>query len=614
MEVQSLSIRARLILLTLGLAIPFMLAGFVNLWNFRQAGRAQLDQSLEQQAKLAARAFEQRIAAYQQTLETVAAMSRSGEGGFTLKDYLDSIVKTRPTWLDVQIVDPDGKVVLAQSVKIPNLPAASLKTVKDEAERENSFVISTEESADKTANFLSLALPIANRNFVVARISGNSVSDVFERLELPDDNLVAVFDKNNRLLYRNRGVPEQVAADVGGVPLFTALRDKREGTIEVESPYDGIERIYGLARVETTNSVVAIGVPSAKLYEATREQFLRQLLFSLFIATLAILAAFVIARSVTRPIGRLTQAARDFGAGDLTARTEVPRGGTVRELGATFNRMAEEIEQRENELKALDNLKSEFVSNVSHELRTPLTTIKTLTRILQGGKLPAAEREEYLDTIAAECDRQIDFVQTLLDLSRIESGAYRVNLQVVDIGDLLSECVETQSHAMVERRMNLHLLPSDGKEILALTDAGVLRRVVVGLLENALKYTPEGGTIFVSARRADQTAVIDIADDGCGVAAEDLPRIFERFFRGRPLSGPSGSAEENLLAEDCPVVNETPGTGLGLYLVSGLVRQIGAAIMAESPTGDTGRGMKFTITMPVFNGPAWADPLTRVFP
>lgn len=599
MKFQSLTIRARLLWLTLGLAIPLVLIGFFNLWNFWQISRRQLDQSLEQQARLAARAFEQRILAHRQILETISALATSGENSFTLQEYLDSIVKTRPDWLDLQIVDAGGNVVLAQKNKPPNLAADSTKRIKDEAERENSFVVSTEESADRKTSLLSLALPTGNRNFIVARINGASVNDVFERLNLPDDDLIAVFDKNNRLLYRNRALPEQVSLDAGETPLFTALRDRREGVIEVESPYDKVQRVYGLARVGATDSIVAVGIPSQKLYEQARRQFERQILFGSFIAALAIAAAFLIARSITRPMRGLTRAARLFGAGDLTARAEVAHGGSIGELGTTFNQMAEKIAQREKELKALDRLKSEFVSSVSHELRTPLTTIKTLTRILQSDKLTGEEREDYLQTIAAECDRQIEFVQTLLDLSRIESGAYRVSLEAVDVVKLLWDCVEAQSRTAVTRRLRLHFSPPREDGLMASTDAGALRRIVLSLLENAMKYTPEGGAIEISARRESERIVIEIADNGCGIAAEDLPRIFERFFRGRPLAIQNNSASENVRDEDCPPDNETSGTGLGLYLVSGLVKQIGGEIKAESPIEKTGRGTRFILTLPI---------------
>lgn len=587
--------------LALGLAIPLIAIGSINLWNFWQVSRQQLNQSLEQQARLAASAFEQRIMAHRQTLETIADMAADGESSFTIQDYLDSIVKTRPQWVDVQIVNGEGEVVLAQRNKAPNLSADSAKRIKDEAERENSFVVSTEESPDKTTSFLSLALPIANRNFVVARINGTSVSGVFEKLNLPDDDLIAVFDKNNRLLYRNRILPDQVSHEAGETPLFTALRERREGTLEVESPYDGVHRVYGLARVGLTDSVVAVGIPSRKLYEPARRQFFGQLFFGLLVALAAIVAAYLVARSITRPMQRLTEAARRFGAGDMATRAEVEeQGGTPRELAESFNQMAERIVRREEELKTLDRLKSEFVSNVSHELRTPLTTIKTLTRILQSDKPTEHERSDYLQTIAAECDRQIDFVQTLLDVSRIESGAYRVSLAAVDVVALLGECVEARSRAAITRGLRLRFQPPAEDGITASTDAQALRRVILSLLDNAVKYTPEGGEIDLSVRRQADKIVVEISDTGCGIVAKDLPRIFDRFFRGSPLAAqidPGGKAVTN---EDCPPDNEAPGTGIGLYLASGLVNQIGGEIRVESPVGNTERGTRFTLLLPVF--------------
>jgi signal transduction histidine kinase len=600
MRFQSLSIRAKLLCLTLGLLIPLVVAGFFNLWGFRQASRTQLDESLKRQAELAATAFEQRILSYRQTLEMVSVLAGNNESRLALQDYLDSIVKTRPNWLDVRIINSDGETVLSQSNKSLNLQAVSVKELTDEAARENSFVISTEQSAGENPRLLSLALPISNGNFVVARISGASVSQVFENLKLPEDNIIAVFDKNNRLLYRSRVSPEQMSLDVGETPLFAALKEKRKGAIEVESPYDKIRRVYGLARIEATNSVVVVGVPSAKLYEPAREQFIRQMLFGLLVAVLAVAAAYWMARSITRPMRLLTQAARLFGEGDLTARTEVKDGGTIGELGLTFNQMAEEITQREEELKALDRLKSEFVSSVSHELRTPLTTIKTLTRVLQTNKISEAERREFLETIAVECDRQIDFVQTLLDLSRIESGAYKISLAETDVAKVSRESIEAQRRAADSRKLNLKFTPPNDLP-LALTDAGALRRIVSSLIENAMKYTPEGGEVAVSASRKGERIAVEITDNGCGIRAEDLPRIFEKFYRGQPLETKNTPETdgESAADTDCVAASEEAGVGLGLYLVHNLVEQINGEIVAESPVEGKGKGTKFTVFLPV---------------
>ncbi len=599
-----MTIRARLLWLTFGLVVPLVMVGFFNLWNSRNASRAQLNESIERQADLAATAFEQWIKAQQQTLLTVSDLANSNPNNAALRDYLNSIVKTRPNWLDVQIVNSDGEVILKQSAKKWNLQTTSVTTLKEEIERKKSFVIMTEQVGDENLRLISLALPLPDGNFVVARIDGASASAIFSQLELPEENIIAVFDGNNQLLYRSRVSPEQLSLDVGNTPLLSALQGKSASVIEVESPYDKIRRVYGLARIEAANCIVAVGVPSARLYEPAQAQFTRQLLLSLLITSLAVLAAFLISRSIVEPMRILTRAARAFGAGDLTVRTEVEINGAVRELGLTFNQMAEQIARREEKLKELDSLKSEFVASVSHELRTPLTTIKTLTRVLQRAQITDQERAEYLETIAAECDRQIEFVQNLLDLSRIESGAYKTKLSATDVAGLLQTIVASQQNTARTRNLKLELNLPEKTLPPAVTDATALRRIVASLIENAVKYTAENGHIEICAATDNKHIRIEIADDGCGIADDDLPRVFEKFYRGKPLAATLTKSNENPLISDCLPVNETAGVGLGLYLVKSLVEQIEGDISVKSPAESYRCGTQFTLLLPVFNDSA----------
>lgn len=601
MKIQNLTIRARLLWLTFGLVVPLVLIGFFNLWEFRRASLGQLNESVEMQARLAATAFEQRVEAQRQTLQTIAILAANNESRVALTEYLNSIVKTRPNWLDVQIVGANGEVLLAQSYKKIDLRAISIEELKNKVARKNSFVIATEQTEDKKLRLISLAVPTANGGFVVARIDGASASSVFENLDLPDENIIAVFDSGNRLIYRSHVSPEQMSLDTSETPLFAALNEKRENTIEVESPYDKIRRVYGLARIESAEAVVIVGVPSQTLYEPARQRFYRQLFFSLLVTILAMAAAYLIALGIVRPLRRLTDTAKRFGAGDLTARAEIESGGSIGELGETFNQMARETAQREQELKTLDRLKSEFVSSVSHELRTPLTTIKTLTRVLQRNKISAEEREEFLETIAVECDRQIDFVQTLLDLSRIESGAYKVFLQKTDVVEVLREAVEAHTKTAASKRLKLSLMLPENDLPPALTDAGALRQIVSSLIENAMKYTAENGAISVAASEKDERIMVEITDNGCGIQPTDLPHIFEKFYRGQPLVTANETTDDLFVDEERANINETAGIGLGLYLVHNLVRQMSGEIVAESPANKTRHGSKFIVLLPLYN-------------
>jgi len=601
MGFQSLTLRAKLLWLTLGLVVPLVFAGFFNLWSFWLASRAQLDESLLQQAKLAATAFEQQLLAHRQTLESVAIRAGVGfEDDSKLREYLDSIVGTRPEWLDLQIVDRDGNLVLGQSSKPTNIPFETMKGIKDEAERENTFVVTADQSTDKLLRLISIAQPIGNGKFVVARVDVTGAKTVFENLILPDENIIAIFDRNDRLIYRNRSLPEQTSIDVIETPLFSALKqlnEKREGIIEVESPYDQIHRVYGVAPVSPGDYVVAVGVPSSRLYQPARQQFARQLFFGLLIASLAIAAAFLFARKIAEPLHHLSEAAKSFGEGETSARTEISGGGSMHELGTTFNRMADQIVEREDKLKELDRLRSEFVSSVSHELRTPLTTIKALTRVLNSDRISIEERSEYLQTIADECDRQIEFVQNLLDLSRLESGVFQVSLDPVDIVTLLSEVVKTNERVARSRGLSLKFVAPESSLPHAHSDATVLRQILVSLVANSMKYTPEHGTIHLSANQVADRIEVEITDNGCGIAAADIPHIFEKFYRGRPfrtqISGGNGD-DEPLTASG----NEGGGVGLGLYLVKNFLEQIGGEISVESPVEGEPIGTKVTVSLP----------------
>lgn len=596
-----MSIRARLLWLTLGLVVPLMLVSLYNQWDTWNASRLLLNRSIEQQAKLAATAFEQWVNAQRQTLLTISDLAQTGSANnAVLREYLNSIMKTRPTWLNIEIVGPDGEVVLAQSTKKWNLHATPLDRLKAEVDRKNSLVIVTEQITDKQLRLLSMAMPLPDGNFVVARIDGTSASDVFHQLELPEDHTIAVFDSNNQLIYRSQVSPEQLSLDVSQTPLLNALSGKGTGVIEVESPYDNISRVYGLARVEPVNAVVAVGVPAADLYVTAQQQFNQQLLLSILISCLAVFAAFFIARTVVEPLWRLTAAARAFGEGDLSVRGGVEDNPAVRELGLTFNQMAEKIAAREEKLKELDQLKSDFVSSVSHELRTPLTTIKTLTRVLQRSNLTPDEEGEYLETISSECDRQIELVQNLLDLSRLESGTYRPSREETDTSAVLRSTVAVQQKAAAARNLRLELFLPEGQLPPIEADPAAFRRVVTGLLENAIKYTAEHGLIKVVAGRNGGQVVIEVSDTGCGIAEEDLNRVFEKFYRGRPLAVSAlGRNGDGASADDCLAVDKVPGVGLGLYLVKTLVDQMGGKIDVKSPAA-AGHGTAFAISLPVY--------------
>ena len=256
---------------------------------------------------------------------------------------------------------------------------------------------------------------------------------------------------------------------------------------------------------------------------------------------------------------------------------------------------AEEARQAQQVGESANRLKDEFLATVSHELRTPLTTIKTLARLLLRQDPPEEKRREYLETISVECDRQIDLVLNLLDTSRIEGGVFRLVMEKVDVGEVIRSCVKSETSA-AERRAHKLVVQSIDHVPPVYADPKALRRVLSNLIENAIKYTPDGGSIQVFARSDHDLVSIGVKDNGRGIPAEDLPVLFDKFHRGRPAphsAAMRNATEDSEFLEDADV----SGVGLGLYLAKNVMERMGGDITVDT---EVGIGSTFTLHLPIW--------------
>lgn len=228
----------------------------------------------------------------------------------------------------------------------------------------------------------------------------------------------------------------------------------------------------------------------------------------------------------------------------------------------------------------IDRMKSEFISLASHQLRTPLSAIKTYSHMLVDGYMgdvtPAQKKS--LRTIIGATNRMNELISTLLNITRIESGTIIINRRMLKVDRAAEEVIKELSLAASEKEINLSMQVNGKLATSVKTDNLILKEIITNLVSNAIKYTTEGGSVAVAVTGKAKEVLITVTDNGWGIPKESHDQVFSKFFRAQNT-----------------VKRETTGTGLGLYLVKGLLEQLGGKIWFES---EEGNGTKFFVTLP----------------
>ena len=589
-----MSIRGRLLTLAIGGVLPLLIVGLAVLWIVWNEKRNQLNESLEQQAELVGVVFDRWLDAQYQPLITIASYPPDHRNDRSaLKGSLQAAIVRRPHWIDLRVLDSTGKVVAIEPAGAGDLPSVLSEKLLAEAKRGASD-IETDWTRGEGHYLLAVEVPLEG-GAVIARIEGSALKDALHGITLPERAVVTLLDQNHRIIYRSQTTESAVGLNLSGMNQLSTLNERSTAVVVTRSSVDDVERVYGLSRFGNTGHVVMVGVQSAILYASAWRQLMGYAVIGLIVVFCTVTAALLIARSIGRPVRLLNLAAEEFGGGNFSARAPAAGRDEISRLGMNFNAMAERLQKREERFAELDRLKSEFVSTVSHELRTPLTTIKALTRLLMREGLDETKRREYVETISVECDRQIDLVLNLLDLSRIEGGVLRVTHERVDVQEVISSVVKSETRSAEKRRHDLRFDPNVAVAPVC-ADPKELRRVLSNIVENAIKYTPDGGSIVLSAIQQDGQVAINVADNGRGIPPEDMPILFDKFHRGRPAphsEAMRGATTDAEFLEDADV----SGVGLGLYLARNVMEQMGGRITVESQVG---QGSTFKLHLPVW--------------
>ena len=324
------------------------------------------------------------------------------------------------------------------------------------------------------------------------------------------------------------------------------------------------------------------------------QNFITTFLFVIGGIVLAIIPlSIVFARSISNPIHQLEEGSRRIGSGELSHRIQVRSGDEIEQLAQTFNQMADdlqnkitEIETANSELKKLDGLKSQFISMASHELRTPLIAIQGYVDLLRDGAAGEVNEEQMvmLATVSRNTVRLARIVTELLDLSRIEENKLALNQEDFAVAEVLAEVLQEQKPSL-DRRFHTATLEVEPDLPPLHGDRDRIGQVVVNLLGNAIKYTPDGGRIAIKAFTESDQLHLTVQDNGIGIKAEHLEKIFSRFYTAGDVTRHK-SGKEAFLAG---------GTGLGLPIVKGIVEAHGGQVWVESAFG---QGSMFHVVLP----------------
>jgi signal transduction histidine kinase len=295
----------------------------------------------------------------------------------------------------------------------------------------------------------------------------------------------------------------------------------------------------------------------------------------------AVLVSLLVFHPARRRLVSLQSAVRAFGDGRSDVRAPEAGGDEVASLAKAFNRMAATLEQRASDLAEGDRIRRQLLADVSHELGTPLAAIRGYVETLgmPDVDLDDATRRRYLGIVSMEAERLGQIIDDLLDLARFESGGAQLRVAEVLVASLFQRVADRHAPVLKERGVSLDLTASSSPAVV-FADAARLEQVLQNLVANAIRHSPAGGLVRLSAERTGDSVVFRVEDDGPGIAEEHLPRVFDRFYK----------ADASRTGTIVP-----SGSGLGLSIVRAIVERHGGRVEAENRSGG---GARFIVELP----------------
>jgi signal transduction histidine kinase/ActR/RegA family two-component response regulator len=587
------SLRSRLILLVALAIAPSVVMTLYTGWKERQQAIATAEEHLQRLTSLAATNEAKSLEGARQILIDLSGIPDLLGDSQKCSALFRTILQKNPGYANFGLVQLNGDVTCSA---IPSFKPVNLadRTHFKRAIEERRFIAGNYVFGRVIQKHtINLTYPVTNaENEVVAVVFAAldlaELDKFISGINLPAGSILVTADTEGTIISR-RPHPEQwFGVKVSPQMVEAMSRDQRHPQI-LAGP-DGVERLHAFARIGTpdvSDFTVTIGMPSEQIVGPAWRDQITALAALCATMLLALVATWLVGNAmIVRRVKALVDTAEKIASGRLDARTGIPYGGEeLGYLARALDRMAEALQRKEaehhraeEELRAADKRKDEFLAMLAHELRNPLAPISAAAQLLKLVHLDEARVKHTSDIVARQVDHMTRLVDDLLDVSRVTRGLVTLTKEPLDIKNIVSDAVEQVGPLIESRGHRLELqLPQESAGVLG--DQKRLVQVIANLLNNSAKYTPDGGRIVLRLEVRPREVVLTVVDNGIGMEPDLVLRVFDLFAQAERTSDRSQG-----------------GLGLGLALVKSLVTLHGGSVQASS-TG-VGKGSTFTVRLP----------------
>lgn len=385
---------------------------------------------------------------------------------------------------------------------------------------------------DVVTNQIKLSSDFYDKYFSMSSLESNVLNNVDVFWEKTTSE-VQIIDMSGNVLMDSIGVASNNVANMPDVKkAIGGELGKWIGHVD----YDDVEVMAISYPLKYENKVIGVLRFVTSLREVNKEiRFISYIYISIGLLVILIsgVLSYFLANTIVKPLEEVTKAAEKMASGQLSSRSTKKYDDEIGKLSDTLNYMAEELSHK-------DELKNEFISSVSHELRTPLTSIKGWAITLNTSDLDDKELlRDGLDIIEKESDRLTGMVEELLDFSRFVSDKITLRVENINIVDVI-EKVKRQLEPRAKREKINFVLEKDDDLIEIMADENRIKQVLINVIDNAFKFTPENGEVKITVKNKQQYVNIAVKDTGSGISKEDLPRVKEKFFKGKSSKSQNG--------------------------------------------------------------------------